>query len=451
MINVKEVRMFKQILVTTTTLLAFGTAQAGLFDQLQKLGNQIQMQNPSTGGAPAGGAKKNANGESTMDQICNQQFGAAYTGQFPAGKSAEDMVGQYFKVSADLSKKLKTGLATMHKGSMVNLRYVVGDLRDKKVESLARTFLDDPNMQNLGFIVALAQKGDGYKPEDGPSELTEAKTLLALTILQYSDLALDKGQAAVMLRENFMAESGLSIALLARFHLFGDYLNQNMSAFDNYIGQASSKYPVKLADQTIFYALKNIPNWAKRDQYNNLLKQSKDMQASFTKQQGSAKASANLRGRIVNLMQEGDRINAMTLEALGAGPLVAQYRAKGERMKAEAGGNANLVEVFVTNQEAYLEETNKLLLATPQLSGDARAKLKEANDLRAKNISESYAITGQIAMLFFSGNFNETMELGGSVNRYFADSCKATLRMSEFSKQAGVPESTAKIDANSEL
>jgi len=448
--------MLKRSLICAATLLiACGGAQAGLFDKLQKLGNQMQTQ--GSGGMPgnaagnAGAKKADANGDSTMDQICNQNFGAAYKGTYPDGKSAEDMVGQYFKVTADLSQKLKAGMATMHKGSVVNMRYLVSDLHDKKVASLARTFVDDPNVQNLGFIVALAQKGDGYKPENGPSELTEAKTLLALTILQHPDLALDKSKAAVILRENFLAESGLSIALLARFHLYGDYLNQDLNAFDNYIAQASSKYPVKLADQTIVYALQSIPNWKQKRQYEDLLKMSKDMQASLQKQQGSVKASANLRNRIVTLMQDGDRINEMTLEALGAGPLVAKIRARGERMKAEAGGKANLLEVYVTTQEAYLEESKKLLGSSPAISDDAKAKLKKANDLRAKNIAETYGITGQIALLMFSGNFNETMELGGAVNQYFADSCKATLRMAEYSKQAGVPESTAKIDPNKEL
>jgi len=448
--------MLKRSLVCAVTfLMVCGGAQANLFDQLQKIGNKLQTQGgvgiPGNSGVNAGPKKADASGNSTMDQICNQQLGGAYKGTYPDGKSAEDMVGQYFKVTADLSQKLKAGMATMHKGSVVNIRYLVSDLHDKKVASLARTFVDDPNVQNLGFIVALAQNGDGYKPENGPSELTEAKTLLALTILQFPDLALDKSKAAIILRENFTSESGLSIALLARFHLFGDYLNQDLNAFDNYIGQASSKYSVKLADQTILFALKAIPNWKQKRQYEDLLKMSKDMQATLQKQQGSAKASANLRGRIVTLMQDGDRINEMTLEALGAGPVVANIRARGERMKAEASGKTNLLEVYVTTQEAYSEETNKLLGASPAISDDAKAKLKNANDLRAKNISESYAIAGQIALLMFSGNFNETMELGGAVNRYFADSCKATLRMAEYAKQAGVPESTAKIDPNSEL
>ena len=443
--------MFKRIFLTISTLLVFGTAQAGLFDQLQKLGDSLQTQKPASGGAQAEGSRKNVSGESTMDQICNRQLGAVYSGTFPDGKSSADMVGKYFKVSPDLSQRLRVGSATMHKGSMINMRYLVEDLQDKKVKSLARTFLDDPNQENLGLIVTLAETGDGYKPDDGPSELTEARTLLALAILQYPELALDKGQAASILRKNFTADSGLSVALLARFHLYGDYLSHDMNLFDNYIGQASSKYPVKLADQTILYALENIPDWAQRDQYNRLLQQSKEMQASLAKQQGSVKASADLRDRILRLMQEGDRINAITLEALGAGPMVAQYRAKGERMKAEAGGNANLVEVYVTTQEAYLEETNKLLSAAPQLSEDAKTKLKEASDLRANNIAEAYAVTGQIAMLMFSGNFGETIELGGAFNRYFADSCKATLRMAKFAKQSGVPDSTAKVDPNTEL
>lgn len=447
--------MFKKAIFSIGVLIFMhGAANAGLFDQLQKMGNKMQGKNGSveTSGQGANIGGNSTNDNKNADQICTLNFGANYKGAYPEGKSAEDLVGQYFKGSADLSKKLSAGLATMHKGSMLNMRLLVTDLHDEKVLILARTFLDDPNTQNLGFIVALAQNGDGYKPQNGgPSERTEAKTLLALTLLQYPDLALDKGQAVALLKEGFIEESGLSIALLARFHLFGDYLNQDLSAFDNYLGQSSMNYPVKLADQTVFFALKNIPNWKQKRQYEDLMRQSAGMQASFQKQQGAINASADLRQRVISLMQEGERINDLTLEALGAGPLVAKIRARGERMKVEAGGKANLLEVYVTTQAAYQEEANALLSTSPVIDNTAKEKLKQANDLRIKNISATYAVAGQVAMLMFSGNINETIEIGGAVNQYFADSCKATLRMAQYSRQSGIPESLTTIDPKSEL
>lgn len=446
----------KTFLLTALLFLVANPANAFL-DQLKKqletikVPQQLGVTQPHSGQTNVAGTSTS---EGTIDRVCKSVLPSPYEGKLPEGQSPEAIVGRYFRVSANLSEELRSKIDVMHGVvAMPNLRDVIklGDLRDNKVESLAQAFVSDPSVTNLAHIVYLAETGDGYEPEDGPSEKTEARTLLALTMLQYPDLALDRNLAPKILRENFLKKSGLSVALLARFHLFGDYLSKDVNAFSNYAGQASSLYQVHLNDQSIFYALEKIPNWQFKKQYEDLINQSKQMQDSLNRSKGSTQASASLRQRSQELVEKGLELDYQTMEALGAGPLVAQLRASGERKKKEASGEANIIGIAVSTSDEYRKEFEKLLASSPKLSEEAKNQLKAANQKRAENVNEMYALTGQIAMLFFNGNFGETQELGGQLNAYFRNACDVTFRSIRYAKESGVPEPIVSIDREAEL
>lgn len=387
----------------------------------------------------------------SVDAICIRVFGAPYEGTLPAGTSPEQIVGKYFKVSNELSQQLSAGISKIRPGVMPNIEHMVRDLNDTEVKRLAEAFVRSPTVVNLAFIVNLSERGDGYASENRPSQQTEARTLLGLVILQYPELALNSGHAAVIFRENFIRNSGLSTAMLARMHLFGDGLPKDIRAFSNYTGQASSNYQVYINDQTIFYALDNVADWSQADQYRSLLQGSKDMMESFNRSKNASSAAPIIRKRALQLMSKGEEIDFVTMEALGAGPTVAQLRARGERMRREASGEANLIKIAVETSDEYKKELNNLLNTSPKLSEDALAKLAEANKLRLENVNEMYNVTGQVALLFFGGNIAETQEIGAYVNSYFRNSCESTFRSIEFAREAGEPPPTTTINRDFEL
>jgi hypothetical protein len=220
--------------------------------------------------------------------------------------------------------------------------------------------------------------------------------------------------------------------------LFGDYAPQNINTFSNYIGRASGQYPVKLADQSIFYALNTIPNWQYRQQYLDLLKQSQQMTADFERQRAAAKSS-DTNKRALILMSEGRKIDELTLEALGAGPRMAEIRAKAEMLKKEGAGEANLIEVAANQSASFKAEVNALLAKNPALDNQAKEKLAEANRLMVQNLNSLKGITVEVALKFFSGDIGGTMESGEHINRYFRDACGVGKRKIELAKQAGVP------------
>jgi len=439
----KYLKLVGLILICFTPLQSHAFLQ-GLQKSLSNLGQQ--MQSPAaTGNAQA----KPATG--SVDAICVRVFGAPYEGRLPAGTPPEEMVSKYFKVSNELSQHLRNGISEIRPGVMPNMEHMIRDLNDTEVRRLAEAFVRNPSVVNLAFIVNMAERGDGYAPENRPSQQTEARTLLGLVILQYPNLSINPGHAAVIFRENFIRNSGLSMAMLARMHLFGEGLPRDIGAFSNYVGQASSNYQVHINDQTIFFALDNLKNWTQADQYRSLLQSSKDMMESFNRSQNASSVAPVIRKRALELMSKGEEIDYLTLDALGAGPTVAQLRARGERMRKEASGESNLIKVAVETSEEYKQELNNLLKSSPKISDDALKKLADANKLRLENVNEMYKVTGQVALLFFNGSIAETQEIGGYVNAYFRNSCESTFRSIEFAREAGEPAPMTTIDRSADL
>ena len=240
-------------------------------------------------GAPMGGGPSGSQASAdAFNSTCKQVLGAPFK-EKTLSAPVDQVVGRYFKVAADTESKLMSGINKSYMGTMVKVSAHVADIKDQTIRDLAESFVANPSMSVLAQIIQYAENGDGYQDGDNPSERTEAQTLLAMVIMQYPELASNKGMASDLLRKSSLANSGLGLALIARAHLFGDFANKDITTFSNYIGRASSQYPVKLADQSIFYALEKIPNWQYRKQYLDLLQQSQQMTADFNRQREAAK------------------------------------------------------------------------------------------------------------------------------------------------------------------
>lgn len=432
------------------TLLATGISlpvkSHAFFDKLKKsmesLGGQLgaipgQKTQADSGTQPL---------EGTVEAVCWMKFGPPYSGTFPPGLSAEGLVAKYFHVTVDLGQKLRDGISVIRLGAMPNMEHMLRDLNDREVERLGQAFVRSPTVINLGHIVNFSERGDTYKEGRRPSQQTEARTLLGLVLMQYPQLAKSPGQPAVIFRENYIRDSGLSTAMLARMHLFGDGLPKDSSAFSNYLGQSSLHYPVHINDQTIFYALENLPNWNKANFYRSFIQDSKKMQDALNRSQKASSSAPAIRKRVLTIMAKVEESDGLILEALGAGPTAAQMRARGERMRKEASGEANLIAVSVTTSDEYKLEIRKLLLSSPKISDDAMKKIAKANQLRTQIANEMHDVAFQIARLFFNGNYAETLEIGGYFNAYFRNFCDSSIRSVQYAKEAGVPPPTVQIN-----
>ena len=403
---------------------------------LQKLQKKIEsaVQQAASAGESSGRDGSNVVG----GQFCQQFFGKPFKQKQLAGQPSA-IVGKYFKITPDTDKALAEGINITHTGSLVSFSVHLVDIKDNAVRALADAYLANPSIPMLAQIIAYAEGGDGFAPENGPSELTEAQTLLAMLMMQYPQLTLDRGNVNRMLRQAEMNNSGLARTFVARNHLFGDFAEKNINTFSNYIGQAQSSYPVKLADRTIFYALEKIPNWQYRQQYLDLLRLSQDMQQKFQNQQQVARSS-NLNARAIQLMREGNRADLLTLEALGAGPKIAQIKAKGEMLRKEASGESNLIKVEVGTSDDAKAEILKMMAVAPTLDEASKAKLAEANKIKADNLNSVYMITLELILKTANGDIGSLIETGQYVNHYSRNTCQLINRQVEVAKQSGIPE-----------
>jgi len=417
-------------------------AQANAQGFLQKLQKKIESAAQPGGGqpaAPAGGSSGGRGGTQVVGgQFCQQFFGKPFKQKQLSGQP-DAIVGKYFKIGPDTDKALADGIHATHAGSFVSFRVHLDDLKDNVVRQLADAYMANPSIPMMAQVIAYAEGGDGFTPEKGPSEQTEAQTLLAMLMMQYPQLTLNSGYVNQMLRQSESRKSGLARTFVARHHLFGDYAAKDIAAFSNYIAQAQSDYSVKLANRTIFYALEKIPNWNYRQQYLDLLRQSQEMQQMFQNQQQAAKSS-NLNARAIQVMREGNRADLLTLEALGAGPKVAEIKAKGEMLRKEASGESNLIKVEVGASDDAKAEILKMMAAAPALDEASKAKLAEANKIKADNLNSVYMMNLELILKTASGDIGSLIETGQYVNHYARNTCQLINRQVEVAKQSGIPE-----------
>lgn len=418
--------MKKSILMVAVLLSMSQVSNAQSF--LQKLQNKANQ-------AAAGGAS--GGGSSGIGSMCPGY--APFKQKDLAGSTPEQLVGKYFRMSADFEKLLIDGIAVHRPGTMPSFDRALDDIKDKEIKKLGQSFMANPSVSVLSQIIAYAERGNGYVGEREPSELAEAQTLLAMVMMQYPTLAINKDYVLVLLKQAESKNSGLAKAFTARAHLFGDYAPRNIGAFTNYIANASQNYQVKLAEQSIFFALEKMPDWNMRRQYLDNIRMSQQMQQSFQRQQNAAKSSDTNR-RAIELMREGEKIDQLTLDAIGAGPKISELRAKGELLRKEGRGEANLIEVEASQSAEYQREVARLLAANPQLTDEAKAKLERANKLKVDNLMAMRGLTIEVALKFFSGDVGSITESGSFINRYYHNSCNVAVRQLEFSKQVGVPQ-----------
>ena len=139
-------------------------------------------------------------------------------------------------------------------------------------------------------------------------------------------------------------------------------------------------------------------------------------------------------------MREGEKIDQLTLDAMGLGPKIAELRAKGDLLRKEGKGEANLIQVEVNQSAEYQREVAQLIATNPKLTDEAKTKLEKANKLKVDNLISLRGLTIEVALKFFSGDIGATVESGGLINRYYHNSCNVAVRQLEFSKQMGVPQ-----------
>jgi hypothetical protein len=395
-------------------------------------GNMPAAAPTSAGGGMAG----------SVDEVCKVIFGKPFK-EKKLSAAPEELVKKYFKVSADFDKVLYQGINAQYSGTLISISNHIDDLKEKNIKNLANSFIANPSLGMLAQVIEYAEKGDSFVPprDPEPSERGDAQTLLAMVMMQYPQLLIDKAMVMNSLKLAEKGESGLGVVFIARAHMYGDYANQDMNAFAAYVGRASKKYQVKLATQSAFYAIEKAPpNWNARNNFIQLLQSGQEMQESFKRQQNAASAQGNdLNTKAIKLMEEGENIDQLTLEALGAGPKMAEIRAKGEMLKKEGNGTADVIKVKVYQSEQAANVVNDLLKANPKLDSEAKQKFEKANQIRLDNVTKLYNMVGEIGLQFFSGNMGQVLNTGPLVKQYHKNSCTLLYRQLEMAKMTGTP------------
>jgi hypothetical protein len=77
---------------------------------------------------------------------------------------------------------------------------------------------------------------------------------------------------------------------------------------------------------------------------------------------------------------------------------------------------------------------------SPQLEGDAKAKLAAANQLRADNLVVHYGLVGEMGLKLISGEIDEVANVvGPMLNEYFVSACTVMDRSIKLSEKLGNP------------
>jgi hypothetical protein len=402
--------------------------------------------NPFGGMMPSMSQQKTSNqtnsastGNRWIEDSCRGIFGSSYK-KVDLGGAPEEIVSKYFITSPDLEQRLYEGINTYHTGSFNQLsRKLIDDLETNKAKRMAEAFKSNPSIEMLAQVIRQSETADSYEQTGdygggSPSVRTEMKTVLALIMLQYPDLLKNKQDPVEILKKTRMKYSKLSSVMLARFHYYGDYQDENIDAFSNYIANGSG---IKSADSAIVLAMQERPNWKMKKQYEGLMKQSQEMQKSLNRQKQKASGSS-IKKRALQLMEKGLEIDALTASAFGAGDEIAKIRATGTLMEKEASGEDNLIEIKASQNADSAKIIEKHLSAKNSLSGASKKKFEEANAMRAKNHSELVALQGAVAVKFFTEGLGEALNSGPHINQYFRDSCKTTMMSVKFAENVGV-------------
>lgn len=432
---IKMVKMcfLSAICLVITNASAFNLGD--LANKLQEAANKAVHAGSNSGGKsqPAGGM---------FDQVCGRVFGEPFQ-KVTLKESQDALIKRYFKVDDPtvFEQALRAGINVGHKGTLVNLRTHSTDLQDKKIKRLAESFLLDPSSDMLAQVIHFVENGDKFFVENEGSEWGDAQVLLAMVLMQYPDLANNKGQIVPMLKsaDGPGSNSNLARALIARAYLFGDYANKNLREFDGRIVTPYDTPQAKTKTMTIEWALENEPGWNRRQEYEAQMKMQADFVASLTKKK-NARSRNDMMPRVVALLDKGDEINQMTAKALGAGPEIAKIQARIDQVKKEGSGEQNFVKV-----RASITAEADAMLATamaksPQLEDDAKAKLAAANKLRADNLVVHYGLVGEAGLKFISGDLDEVVNVvGPMLNEYFVSACTVMDRSIKFSEKLGNP------------
>jgi len=424
--------------------------EAGMFDQFQK---QMQSVGKNNSADPARNQSfvhdqqaNNSVANNAIEESCRGIFGSHYQKAPLGGISDEQLVSRYFTVTPDLDAKLYDGINVWHKGSFNQLtKKIIEDLEDDDATKLGHAFKENPSVSMLAQVIYQSEHADAYEPENDsgetlPSSRAEMKTLLAMILLQYPDLLKYK-QAPVEILKSNSGNSKLRNTMMARFYLYGDYKENNIDIFSNYIAQGSG---IKTADATVVWAIQNVPDWKNRRMYQSLMNSSKSMQASLNRQREAA-AGSSINKRAIQLMKKGEEIDQLTAQALGIGDEVAKIRATGELMQKEATGEDNRIKILASQNEESSRVIRRHLSAETEMDSGAKKKFEKANKLRMENHADLVSIQSAVAMKFFTEGFGEALNSGPYINQYFRASCKTTMTSMQYANKVGVVVPTQSV------
>ena len=109
-------------------------------------------------------------------------------------------------------------------------------------------------------------------------------------------------------------------------------------------------------------------------------------------------------------------------------------------LRKEAAGESNLIKVEVGASDDAKAEILKMMAAAPALDEASKAKLAESNRIKAANVNDLYAMTGELMLKMANGDIGSVIETGQYLNHYSRNVCQVINRQVEVAKQSGIPE-----------
>ncbi len=425
----------------------------------QQMGGSAQQQDSGANSGGFGGlfggmgtpaqSSGTASSQDPMEFACRSVYGPPMK-LADLGKSNEEVVGEYFNLTANLDEVLIIDATKNYEGSFTGLsEKLFESFEENEPRKIGMEYLRKPGIETLAQVIHQSKTADSYEEDAGfgsvkPSTRSNMRAVLGLILLQYRDSGVLKNpNAGVELLQKESKKVKIAGTMIGRAHLYGDLLQKNYDAAGNYLLQSGGNAAyTKLNDQTLAsIANESFPGFPEsvKNQIVSLSQQSASIQAELAKQK-NAKSGSDLVQRANVLIEEGQKIDDLTLDALGAGSKIADRRAKANFAKNEMSGANDLLDFNYQQSKESQKIIEETLSSNVTMDDEAKNKFAEANKLRAENLGKLNALKAEVAISFFTDGLGETLNAGPVINRYFRDTCQMSKRMKDYAEEQAIPK-----------
>lgn len=477
--------IFKKTALAVIVAASIASSNANAFfgDLGKGLGDAVGGIADSVGDAVGSvtGSDEPGKDEGIVGWICRSQFGDEYemVDLNAKGSSVKSEVSQYLKWNDNISVNLyKQRNKKWGEAAPKLSKAFAEELNNSTLRDLTMAYRLNPSDAMLAQVIyhsnnmsdAVATDPDGNPEPNSLSDQHQAKTLLAVILMQNRNLLKDKNAPFKLLKEASEGNSGIASAIISRMYFFGDMQKKNIDKGTEYL--AKNARNTDLGKATSQWAMENIPNWKGA--------QAHQTSESFGNLFGGIAKNAKEVGKKADVFTDFDQwtlesyqkandVNLLTLEALGQADNVKKLRIAGKEMQAQAKGDRNLIEILASQNAESEEMVISHLKADTKMSDASKKKFEEAYKERAKlmnaikdKVGSTVGSTALNAgLLTLSGEDPEKALVGGALALYaqwevqsdlLETHCRVGQASDEYASRVGSINTTVtKADLEAEL